>query len=101
MTEPLSIDTVLSEFPEDTEAWVLKDESSEQYLSSPHPKYPGRHPLQFFLSRRDAELVLMEVLDANPRLRDRNIFPERVRLLQAIRYGAWGGQVGRSAARGC
>lgn len=58
MTDPLSIDTIVGEFSEDTEAWVLKEVSSQQYVAIPHPKYPGRRPLHFFMSRADAEAVL-------------------------------------------
>ena len=81
MTEPLSLETILSEFSEDTEAWVLQDKITTQYVSIPHPKYPNRTPLQFFLSRKDAETLLMEILDVNPRLRNKKIFPVSVKLL--------------------
>ena len=69
MTDPLSLETIVSEFSEDAEAWVLKEASSEQYVAIPHPKYPGRRPLHFFMSRGDAEAVLTEILDVNPGLR--------------------------------
>jgi hypothetical protein len=85
MTDPLSLETIISEFSEDTEAWVLKDASSQQYVAIPHPKYPGRRPLHFFLSRGDAEAILTEILDVNPTLRGKDIFPSQVKLLQAAR----------------
>ena len=85
MTDPLSLETVLSKFSEDADAWVLKEASSEQYVAIPHPKYPGRRPLHFFMSRSDAEALLSEILDVNPGLRDKNIFPAKVKLLQAVR----------------
>ena len=85
MADPLSLETILAEFSEDWEAWVLKEQSSEQYLAIPHPKYPGRQPLHFFMSRADAEAVLTEILDVNPKLRGKDIFPTKVKLLTAAR----------------
>lgn len=85
MTDPLSLETILAEFSEDAEAWVLKEKSSEQYLAIPHPKYPGRQPLHFFMSRADAEAVLNEVLDVNTNLQAKDIFPSKVMLLRAAR----------------
>ncbi len=85
MSDPLSLDTIVSEFSDESEAWVLKESSSAQYVSIPHPKHPGRRPLQFFMSRRDAEAVLTELLDVNPGLRGKDIFPAKVKLLQAAR----------------
>ena|ERR1700733_969156 len=85
MNEPLSLTAVQSEFDENTKAWVIKEKSSEQYVAIPHPKYPGRNILHFFMSRSDAEDVLTEILDVNPRLRGKDIFPTEVKLLQAAR----------------
>lgn len=44
MTDPLSLDTIQSEFSEESEAWVLQDTKSKKYVTIPHPKYPGRNP---------------------------------------------------------
>ncbi|MDP3289190.1 MAG: hypothetical protein Q8M64_12865 [Methyloversatilis sp.] len=85
MTDPLSLETLVSEFSEDAEAWVLKEATSEQYLAIPHPAYPGRRPLHFFMSKSDAETILVEVLDVNPGLRSRDVFAHEVRLLDAVR----------------
>jgi hypothetical protein len=85
MTEPLSLDVILSEFSEDDQAWVLQDGTSKQYITIPHPRYPGRRPIHFFLSREDAERVLTEILDAKEELRDKDIFPIQVKLLLALR----------------
>lgn len=85
MTEPLSLEAIQSVFSEDTEMWVLKEQSSGQYVAIPHPKYPGRRPLHFFMSRADAEAMLTEILDVNPGLRGKDIFPAKVKLLQAAR----------------
>jgi hypothetical protein len=85
MTDPLALETILSEFSDNAEAWVLKEASSEQYVSIPHRRYLGRRPLHFFMSRADAEAVLTEILDVNPGLQGRDIFPEKVKLLQAVR----------------
>jgi hypothetical protein len=85
MTDPLSLETIRTEFSEDTEAWVLQDKKSKKYVTIPHPKYPGRNPIHFFLSKSDAESVLTEILDVNWALGNRDIFPVSVKLLQAIR----------------
>lgn len=85
MTDPLSLETILAEFSEDTEVWVLQDEKSKKYVTIPHQKYPGRNPIHFFLSKSDAESVLIEILDVNWALKNRNIFPVKVKLLKAVR----------------
>jgi hypothetical protein len=85
MTDPLSLETILAEFSEETEAWVLQDKKSKKYVSIPHSKYPGRNPIHFFLSKNDAESILTEILDVNWALRNRDIFPVNVNLLQAVR----------------
>ncbi|MBI5462793.1 MAG: hypothetical protein HY941_11475 [Gammaproteobacteria bacterium] len=85
MTDPLSLETIQAEFSENTEAWVLQDKQSKKYVTIPHPKYPGRSPIHFFMSKNDAESVLTEILDANFALGNREIFPVKVKLLQAIR----------------
>ncbi|MFZ2313713.1 MAG: hypothetical protein WAV82_13970 [Methylobacter sp.] len=85
MTDPLSLETILAEFSEDAKAWVLQEKKSQKYVTIPHPKYPGRNPIHFFLSKSDAESVLTEILDVNLALRNRDIFPVNVKLLQAIR----------------
>jgi len=58
MTDPLSLDTIQTEFGEEYEAWVLQDTNSKKYVTIPHPKYPGRNSIHFFMSRDDAEAVL-------------------------------------------
>lgn len=85
MTDPLSLETILAEFSEDAEAWVLQDKPSAQFVFIPHPKFPGRRPVQFFLSHSDAEAVLTELLDVNKKLRKKDIFPVKVKLLQTAR----------------
>jgi hypothetical protein len=97
MDEPLDLDTLLSEFGEEKEAWVLQDRESGLYVTIPHPKYPGRSLIHFFLSRENAQDVLMELLDENERLRDKEIFPVAVRLLQAARgIAAGSGKAGNA-----
>ena len=85
MTDPLSLETIRAEFSEDTQAWVLQDKESKKYVTIPYPKYPGRNPIHFFLSKDDAESVLTEILDVNRALGNREIFPVKVKLLQALR----------------
>jgi len=85
MTDPLSLETIIEEFNDNTEAWVLQDTKSKKYVTIPHPKYPGRNPIHFFLSKNDAELVLAEILDVNRALKNRDIFAVSVMLLNAAR----------------
>ncbi|MFZ4702041.1 MAG: hypothetical protein ACOYMG_18505 [Candidatus Methylumidiphilus sp.] len=85
MTDPLSLDTIQSEFSEQSEVWVLQDTKSKKYVTIPHPKYPSRNPIHFFMSRDDAESVLQEILDVNWALKNRNIVATKVKLLLACR----------------
>ena len=85
MTEPLPLDTVLSEFSEDSTAWVLRSHKSGLYLIIPDNRYPGRRPIRFFMSRLDAERVLAEILEVNPHLAAQDIQPINVALLAALR----------------
>ena len=85
MTQPLPLDTVLSEFSETSEAWVLQSTRSGKYLTIPDNRYPGRRPVRFFMSRLDADRMLAEVLKATPSLAAENIAPVSVKLLQALR----------------
>ena len=85
MTEPLSYEVIQAEFSENDEAWVLQDQGSKKYLTIPHPRYPGRHPIHFFLRKEDAQDILQEVLDVNPAIAGKDIFPIKVKLLHACR----------------
>ncbi|MCG5517429.1 MULTISPECIES: hypothetical protein, partial [unclassified Ectothiorhodospira] len=85
MSDPLSLNVIESEFSENSEAWVLQDRQPEKYLTIPHPRYPGRHPIHFFLKKEDAQDVLQEIVEVNPDLADKEIYPVNVKLLQACR----------------
>lgn len=90
MTEPYALDTILAEFNEDSEAWVLQEKTSGMYVTIPHPKYPGRNPIHFYLRESDAQDVLIEILDANEKLKEKEIYPVKVKLIQAIKGVASG-----------
>lgn len=85
MTTPLPLDVILGEFSEDAEAWVLQDEQSKQYLIIPDKRFPGKHPVRFFLKKEDAQDVLLEVLAEAEHLKDKDIFPVKVNLHRALR----------------
>lgn len=85
MTQPLPLDTVLSEFSENSEAWVLQAKRSGKYLTIPDNRFPGRRPVRFFMSRLDADRMLTEVLKINPSLAAERIAPVSVKLLRALR----------------
>lgn len=85
MTQPLPLDTVLSEFSEASDAWALQSKGTGKYLTIPDNRYPGRRPVRSFMSRIDADRMLAEVLKANPSLAVEGIEPVAVKLLQALR----------------
>lgn len=85
MTEPYSLDTILREFDENSQAWVLQDAESSKYVTIPHPKYPGHHPIHFFISKSDAQSMLVELIDENENLSNREIFAVQVPLLESLR----------------
>jgi hypothetical protein len=84
-TEPLDIDTILAELDDDARAWVLQDRASGKYVIIPDDRYPGRKPVRFFRRREDAEALLIELLDVNPSLRHKEIYPTEVLLIPALR----------------
>lgn len=45
MNTPLSLETLLGEFPDDAEVWALRDESTGEWLFVPDNRYPGRRPI--------------------------------------------------------
>jgi hypothetical protein len=83
--QPLSLDTVLAEFGDDYKAWVLQGGKSGKYLVIPDPRYPGRQPVRFFMSKADADRVLLAVLAAKPELAGHHIAPVEVNLHRALR----------------
>jgi len=85
MTKPYSIETILSELGEDADAWVLQDKTTSLYVTIPHPNYPGKNPIHFFLSKEDAQSVFIEIADVNPKLKNREIYPVKVKLVQALK----------------
>jgi hypothetical protein len=98
MTEPIPLETILSEFNDNAEAWVLQDETTGSYVVIPDPKFPGRRPIRFFMRREDAEAVLQELVEQNANLRDKEIYPVKVRLLPSIRSIASGTAPGNADA---
>lgn len=85
MTQPLPLDTVLNEFSEDSDAWVLQSKRQGNFLVIPDNRFPGRRPVRFFMSEADAARMLAEVLKVNPSLAGERIAPVYVKLLRALR----------------
>jgi hypothetical protein len=85
MTDPISLDVILSDFSENDSAWVLQDTGSGRYVTIPHPKYPGRQPIHFFMSQSDANDLLREILTASEHLRNKSIVAIKVKLHEALR----------------
>jgi hypothetical protein len=84
MDEPISLETILCEFPEDYEAWVLQDTASRLYVTIPHSKYPGREPIHFFMRQDNAVDVLAEIGSVNDAIRKRRIIAVKVNLHRAL-----------------
>jgi hypothetical protein len=55
MPEPLTLETIESEFSEDTEAWANRDQESGNYVVGSDHNYPGKKIIHFFLKQEDAE----------------------------------------------
>jgi len=85
MTSPIKLENILSEFPEDADAWVLRDRTSDKYVIIPDPKFPGRKPIRFFMRREDAMDLLQELNEENAVLRHKEIYPFKVKLLESLR----------------
>lgn len=82
MTEPIGIDSILSEFTEDDSAWIVMDAISGARLNVPAPQYPGIDVVRFFLSPEDAARHIEEVLKAAPHLRESVLVPVPVPLIK-------------------
>jgi hypothetical protein len=85
MTQPLPLDTILGEFSEQSDAWVLQSKRQGSFLVIPDDRFPGRRPVRFFMSEADAARMLAEVLEVKPSLVSERITPVSVKLLQALR----------------
>ena len=85
MTQPLPLDTVLAEFTEDYQAWVLQSRKNGLYLVVPDDRFPGRQPVRFFMSKLDADRFLERVLEVTPTLSSARLRPVQVKLLTALR----------------
>jgi hypothetical protein len=85
-TDPLSLEVLLGEFDSKYEAWVLRDPSSGDYLTIPHPDYPGRTIIHFFMSRVNAMTVFDAVVSAgNKKIAAAPIIPVKANLHEAMR----------------
>jgi hypothetical protein len=93
-TAPMSLDVILSEFSEEDDAWVLQDLASNKYIVLPDSRYPGRHPIRFFMTELDAKDLLDQILKVNEKLKGKNIVPVKVKLKTALRGIAAGDQRG-------
>jgi len=85
MTSPLKLEDILSEFSEDADAWVLRDNTSGKFVIIPDPKFPRRKPIRFFMRREDAMDLLQKLNEENAALRAKEIYPFKVKLLESLR----------------
>ena len=85
MNKPLPLDTIIGEFSEEYQAWLLQSGVNGQYLVIPDHRFPGRKPIRFFMSELDASRVLEAILRAKPSLIESGLVPVQVRLQDALR----------------
>jgi hypothetical protein len=85
MTAPLSQETILGGLKENAKGWILREAESGKYVVIPHPDYPERNITHFFLNPKQAEDVMQRVREASPKLKDRKLVVEEVKLLQTCR----------------
>ncbi len=84
MIKPLDLDVIEGEFPEDYKAWAIRAKTGD-YLVIPDDRFPGRHPIRFFMSEADAQRVIDAVLDAKPVLHKAKLAPVHLPLLDSLR----------------
>jgi hypothetical protein len=84
MIKPLDLDVVEGEFSEDYKAWTIRAKSGD-YLEIPDNRFPGRHPIRFFMSEADAQRVLDAVLTVKPELGKAKLAPIQLPLLDPLR----------------
>jgi hypothetical protein len=85
MTEPLSLETLLTEFTATDTAWVLRDARSGEYFMIPHDRYPNRVILHFFMSRDDAVTILNMITETGNRaIAAAPIIPVQVNLHESL-----------------
>jgi hypothetical protein len=86
MTEPLSPETLLTEFTATDTAWVLRDMRSGKYVMIPHDRFPNRVMLHFFMSRTDAVTILNMIAETGNRaIVAAPIIPLQVNLHKSLR----------------
>jgi hypothetical protein len=85
MQGPLPLDTLLGEFSEEYEAWIIQSKKNGEYLIIPDDRFPGRRPIRFFMSAEDASRVIDAVLRAKPSLSGASLWPVKVRLHDSLR----------------
>lgn len=76
MTQPLALDTIIGEFDQNDEAWVLQDRDTGKYVIIPDNLFPGRKPVRFFMRREDAEAILIKLNDVNPKMSSKDLSRE-------------------------
>lgn len=84
MIRPLSLDVIEGEFSEDYKAWAIQSKSGD-FLVIPDDRFPGRHPIRFFMSEDDAQRVLDAVLDVRPELRRAKLSAIQLPLRDSLR----------------
>ncbi len=84
MIQPLSLDVIEGEISEDYKAWAIQARSGD-FLVIPDDRFPGRHPIRFFMSEADAKRVIEAVLTAKPELKRANLTPIELPLRDSLR----------------
>jgi hypothetical protein len=84
LIKPLDLDVIEGELSPESKGWVLQAKNG-QYLIIPDDRYPGRHPIRFFMSKADAERVRDAVLDLKPELRKAKLVAIELPLQESLR----------------
>lgn len=80
MTNSLSIQTILENFDQKSEMWILVNSNNFPYQYLTVPQRDRRIFYRFFMKKEDAQNFLQEVLDVNENLKNQDIFPMKVNL---------------------
>ncbi len=84
-TDPFALETMLGEFDDKYEAWVLRDSRSGLYVTIPHSRYPGKTIVHFFMSFENALAVLDAIAKTgNAKIAAAPIIPVKVNLHEAM-----------------
>jgi hypothetical protein len=84
MIQPIPLDVILREYPQEYKVWVIQARNGN-YLVIPDNRFPSRRPILFFKSEYDASRLLDAALTVRPFLVAQGFVAIEVRLLEVLR----------------